>query len=310
MTLRDALVAAAPVLIGAALVFGPIGAWLANRRTRNPAVWLALSAVTGPVALALLLMAPPGRCRACGEPTSGFSGTCVVCGAPARGGRRAGRPAEGHPLLDVSGHGSAPDDPVRVEAASVVDPPRARRAAKAVEAADAPVPIRTRRRAARSSAADDARPAADGARLASVGARRPVPSADPPPPSPVQVPQSHPALSGPVREGVSILAIGVFVQGSEALLPGARYLLARTTDQLVIIGPLEPATDHAELHLPLDGVEAMSLPGRLVVSGWAVGRSRRWALGFQSLSGLTARQVDEALTGPLVAVDKSSAATR
>jgi hypothetical protein len=290
LTLRDALIAAAPILIGAALVFGPLGAWLANRRTRNPAVWLVLAAITGPIGLALLLIAPPGRCRACGEPTVGFRPDCVVCGARARTGARVAAPAVGVPVLapaalpDVAAH------------AAPRDPPARRRARAAAEPGpdDAPVPIRSRRSSSRSLAAD-------GERLASVGARRPLPA------TPTPATAAAALAPGSIREGMSILAIGVFVQGTESLLPGARYLLARTIDDLVIIGPLEPGSNHAELHLPLDGVEATSLPGRLVVSGWTVGRSRRWALGFQALSGLTSTQIDEALTAPLVPTVEPSA---
>ena len=287
MTLRDALIAAAPILIGAALVFGPLGAWLANRRTRNPAVWLVLAAITGPIGLALLLMAPPGRCRGCGEPTAGFRADCIVCGASARTGARPARTAPAPP-------------PVVEIAAEPVAPARRprRRSPVAIEAQpdDAPVPIGSRRAAARSLAAD-------GERLASVGARRPAATA-----ADTTASAARALAPGSIREGMSILAIGVFVQGSESLLPGARYLLARTVDDLVIIGPLEPGSNHAELHLPLDGVEATALPGRLVVSGWTVGRSRRWALGFQGLSGLTSTQIDEALTAPLAPPVETSAA--
>jgi hypothetical protein len=286
LTLRDALIAAAPILIGAALIFGPLGAWLANRRTRNPAVWLVLAAITGPIGLALLLIAPPGRCRACGEPTLGFRSDCVVCGASVRTGARPARAAPvPSPVLDLAPDPAVPATRSRRRSATAEEP----------RPAEAPVPIRSRRAAQRSLAAD-------GDRLASVGARRPAPATE-------SMASAARALApGSIRDGMSILAIGVFVQGSESLLPGARYLLARTMTDLVIIGPLEPGSNHGELHLPLDGVEAPSLPGRLVVSGWSVGRSRRWALGFQSLSGLTATQIDEALTASVAPSVEGSAA--
>lgn len=95
-----------------------------------------------------------------------------------------------------------------------------------------------------------------------------------------------------------MLAIGVFVRGSEPLLPGSRYLIARTRDRLVIIGPVEPSDDHVELDLPLAGVEANYIPDRLVISGAASDRgTRTFVLAFQSVAGMTATPVDEAIMG-------------
>lgn len=60
-------------------VFG-VAAWrLARGRDRVPAVWFAFGAVLGPVALALLLAAPPGRCRSCLTPTRGWLTVCAWC---------------------------------------------------------------------------------------------------------------------------------------------------------------------------------------------------------------------------------------
>ncbi|HEY3523051.1 MAG TPA: hypothetical protein VGK63_05070, partial [Candidatus Limnocylindrales bacterium] len=66
--MRDLLLAAVPVLVGSALVFGPVAAWLARARHRPTAQWLLYGIVLGPVAVAILLVAPPGRCPRCSAP--------------------------------------------------------------------------------------------------------------------------------------------------------------------------------------------------------------------------------------------------
>lgn len=319
MTVRDAIVSAAPLLIAAALAFGPIGAWLANRRARNPAVWLILTAITGPVALALLLAGPPGQCASCGEPTVGFRATCVVCGEPTRHQHVRGGPR----MVDVASHGVGPTRvadaefvgatwggprsasdrrPVDPELVAVGPGRRKSRRQSATAEADASSGA-TANRPPRAEPAD-----ASADRLTAVGARRPSGPQEtasqalgPFTRTPAAAPASQPAAATipgtgtPFRAGLSILAIAVFVQGSENLLPGARYLLARTATHLVVVGPIEASSQHIELNLPLERVEAATVSDRLVVSGWESGRGRRWVLGFQSLNGLTATAVDEAL---------------
>ena len=103
------------------------------------------------------------------------------------------------------------------------------------------------------------------------------------------------AIDPSLHSGLTILAIGVFVRGTEPLLAGSRYVIARTDTQLIVAGPLEPSPDPVKLELPLDEVEATFVPDRLVVSGWTAARSRRWVLAFLSLTGLTASAIDEAL---------------
>ena len=64
----------------AAAVFAPLSAWFAMRRARNPVTWLLLGAVIGPIALALLALAPPGRCPWCAASVEGWPSTCRRCG--------------------------------------------------------------------------------------------------------------------------------------------------------------------------------------------------------------------------------------
>lgn len=64
----------------AAAVFAPLSAWFAMRRARDPVTWLLLGAVIGPIALALLALAPPGRCPWCAATVEGWPSTCRRCG--------------------------------------------------------------------------------------------------------------------------------------------------------------------------------------------------------------------------------------
>jgi hypothetical protein len=128
-----------------------------------------------------------------------------------------------------------------------------------------------------------------GSRLMALGARRPVL----PTTRSAALSSIEPAES---RHDLTMLAIGVFVSGSEQLVPGSRYLIARTADRLVIIGPVESSPEHVEIDLPIVGVEANFIPGSLAISGWRNGRSgRRFVLIFHAISTLTAGPVDEAL---------------
>ncbi|HET7030622.1 MAG TPA: hypothetical protein VFI34_08930 [Candidatus Limnocylindrales bacterium] len=287
MTIRDALIAAAPFAPLIAIAFGPLAAWLASRRLRNPAAWLVLGALTGPIALLVLIMAPPGRCPACGEPTAGFARDCIVCGERLDGESRPG------PVLDVAAHASPslraapPTATGPAQTSADTTPTVAARPPTRTRAAD-PLPLRPAPITSSGAlAAAVAAPAATSAPRARRGPRTGT------------VVNLDDARNQP---GLAILAIGVFVQGSERLLPGARYLIARTAEHLVILGPLDPSHEHVQVELPLAEIEANYIPDRLVVSG-RVGRSRRrWILGFQSLAGLTATAIDEALMAPAAPV--------
>lgn len=287
MFLRDALGVAAPFLAIAALVFGPATSLAAARSQRNPALWLAFGAVLGPVALLLVLMAPPARCRACGEPTSGFAADCDICGADVR----LGRPGHGSP-----DHPTPAADDLPPGDASAGLPARRDPAALLAAEAVGRSPAVTRRRPPRVTALADPEPplGADrddlSQRLAAVGAQRPRLL-----PDPLPMTRSLPAAARD-RLDLTMIAIGVYVRGSESLQAGSRYLVARTNDRLIIVGPIEPSDDHVELDLPLAGLEADTIADRLVLSGTDPAASgRRFVLAFMSIVPLAGRAVDDAL---------------
>jgi hypothetical protein len=265
LTLHEAILAAAPALAVLALAFGPLAAWLAARRQRNPALWLLFGAILGPIALALIQAAPPGRCWNCSEPTAGFESRCSTCGADLR---TPHAPLPGELAVAVPSEWTAP--PVL---RSVPDPRHDVTLAARIAAQDL-------------EGTADARPD----RFSAVGARRPGSNsgiaADPP--------EVHP--------DVTMLAIGVLVRSSEAMLPGSRYLIARTRDRLHIIGPIEASDQHLELDMPLAGIEANFIADRLVITGKADGARRSILLAFQSVASMTGTPVDQAImetAGPI-----------
>ena len=267
VTLHDAILAAAPALAFLALAFGPLAAWLAARRQRNPAIWLLFGAILGPIALVLIQAAPPARCWNCSEPTGGFESLCSTCGADLR----------------------APQSPL----------PAGTTLARAIAVADewteppvlrsVPDPRHDVTLAARIAAQERHDPAAPD-RLSALGARRPgsssVPSID-------EREGDHPV--------VTMLAVAVLVRSSEAMLPGSRYLIARTHDRLHIIGPIEASDQHLELDMPLEGIEANLIADRLVITGKS-DSGQPFLLAFQSVAGMAGAPVDEAImetAGPM-----------
>jgi hypothetical protein len=266
LNLHDVILAAAPALGVLALAFGPLAAWLAARRQRNPAVWLLFGALLGPIALVLIQVAPPGRCWNCSEPTAGFESLCSTCG------------------VDLRSAHSTPPAGVAVAVADEWIEPRVLRSV--------PDPRHDVTLAARIAAQDRHEPGATPSeRLSAIGARRagfgPAHGVD---------------EAGTGQTEVTILAIGVLVRSSEHMLPGSRYLIARTHDRLHIIGPIEASDQHVELDMPLAGIEANFIADRLVITGKADGGRRSILLAFQSVAGMAGTPVDEAImetAGPI-----------
>jgi hypothetical protein len=94
------------LVVVAAGVFAPLSAWFATRRSRQPALWFVFGGLTGPLALVLLALAPPGRCPSCAAPVDGWPLTCQRCG-------RALGPSPA-PLMAIPAHPSIPEPPVGV----------------------------------------------------------------------------------------------------------------------------------------------------------------------------------------------------
>jgi hypothetical protein len=80
---------ALPILfVVSAIIFGPLSGWLAVARERSATIWFAYGLLIGPVAPLLIALAPPGRCRVCGEPSRGWQSRCDWCGSALDGSER------------------------------------------------------------------------------------------------------------------------------------------------------------------------------------------------------------------------------
>ena len=77
------------VFIVSGILFAPLASWLAVQRGRSWAAWFLFGVALGPIAVGLLLAAPPGRCPACGTRTRGWPRRCEGCGVEFRRKQRA-----------------------------------------------------------------------------------------------------------------------------------------------------------------------------------------------------------------------------
>ena len=91
--------------------------------------WLAYGAVIGPVALAILAAAPPGRCTVCSTPVEGWGRRCLRCGADVTGAvpssKIATRLAAMHARLTEPGSSGGSTASSQPDAASPADVPAA-----------------------------------------------------------------------------------------------------------------------------------------------------------------------------------------
>ena len=110
-------------LVVSGIVFAPLASWLAVQRGRSWAAWFLFGVALGPIAVGLLVAAPPGRCPACGTRTRGWPRRCEGCGVEFRR-----KPAE--TASDVDG------TPTTIEAPEPVPGRVARRASPAGSAVE------------------------------------------------------------------------------------------------------------------------------------------------------------------------------
>jgi hypothetical protein len=233
------------VVVAWVIVFAPLASWLARQRARPWVAWGLFGAVLGPAAAALLVMAPPGRCPACGRPIVGWPQVCQTCGRDLR---------------------SQPIDIARENAAR-----RASMIATPIDSIGGPSldPVATAALRSREVAAlPPARPAT------ALGLRPPAVSA---PfslsPSPLAVPPLE------SEAGPGILGSGVFVGGSESLQVGSRYLFARVGDDLHALGPVHVSPATIAARVPLGGVEPRLVEDRLMIAPTEPGRGPELAFG-------------------------------
>ena len=273
---------ATAALVISALIFGPLSSYLAGRRARSPLVWFGLGVLIGPIAIILLLLAPPGRCPECAARVHGWTQTCTSCGARLSGAvevqgetgeaaAAAERPLVVRPVGgSVAATGSVDAGTAEAAAAAagtrpvltVLPPPSDR-------ALDATPTLRTTR--------DRSWEVASPAAAAAAGAERA---------------QAHARGRRPedvVDDGARIVGSAIFLGGSAPsgtnvvrLAVGDRYGLARDGDELQVLGPVTVDPERIVARIPILGAEVELTEDRLVVQGGPSGRGTM--LAFTGLS--------------------------
>jgi hypothetical protein len=221
----DAVSIALIVIVG---VFAPLVGWVAMQRARNPVIWFVYGALTGPIALAVLLAAPPGRCPDCDASVAGWPEACATCGAPFGGARGAIAPGDGGGT-GRAGSGSAGrpgSGPVTTRSRVPVAPPYEAGKVTRVIASDS---MRTVTAVQASSASS------------SYGPRDPA--------------------------GEKVVATGVYLSGNAGMEVGALYAIARVDDLVRVFGPVDAGQLTVRFERRIDDAEITALEDRIIVTG-------------------------------------------
>ncbi len=281
------------LVVASASIFGPLSGWLATQRQRNVAVWLVFGILLGPIAPALILGAPPGRCAACRWPVAGWAGTCTACGADVR----TGAPAPTEPeRLTSSAAEAVPEAPG--------EPEEPTRRVRRRTTDGSPTSAETR---GSGRSRSGARPAVPPLRIVP-GLDEPAPPLEPPWSSRVPAtrlghrpdtrPAAQPASSAShgERAQLAILGSGVYVGGNRPIQAGSRYLLARVVDELQVLGPTHLDPGAIADRVPIESIEAFVIEGRLLI----VGRDSETELSmaFVSVSQESGVDIVATLGGP------------
>ncbi len=258
------------VLVLLAGVGAPLAGWYATRCARNPAVWFILGALTGPIALAILAVAPPGRCPNCDFAITGWATACDRCGASLRLGS-VGEMPSGARREAVVEDAPIPDFQPIVERASSVP-------------AVAPTPIGSARAARR-----DSRSNWPGRAMVSpmaLGTR------------PAFTASAYVAATSPdeVTAG-EVLSTGVYISGNAGLEIGATYAIARDGDQLRVFGPVDTGQLTVRHQGPVLDFDVTAMDDRVIIAG-REGRSSV-AIVFRTIGGMRAADLELALAAPV-----------
>lgn len=271
-----------------AVSFALVAARIATARYRRPLTWAAFGAILGPIAIGLLVAAPPGRCGICLADVVGWRFRCPRCGSDVRS-----RPAISS-ALDSRQTGRSETQP-RTATVDVRRPRRRRGTAPDPAAAPEPLPqkpapVRPSQNGNRALAERDTHassPATDtppqsgmgtGPAATAVAVTQPAVGSAPTPPT------AAPAesLSTPGSAQPRILASGVFAGGMPRLVIGSRYLIAINGSTLEIMGPVDTAPSHVAVAHDLRDIEVSGIADRFLLTA---ADPSRLALGFIAVLG-------------------------
>jgi hypothetical protein len=254
------------ILVLIAGIGAPLAGWYATRRYRNPGTWFVLGALTGPVALALLALAPPGRCPECDARVDGWAAICDRCDEPL-----PARMVFGSRMPDASPPSPAPV-PIMAGATSTARP------------LAMPTPIDRARSSARREPANGW-PDRPMASPMSLGVR------------PTFTPSNYVAATTGDQPSGDVLSTGVYLSGNAGLEVGACYAIARDGDRVRVFGPVDAGQLTIRHDGPIDDFDVTAMDDRVIISGRA-GRSGA-AFVFRTIGGMRAADLELALGGPM-----------
>ena len=270
------------VIVLAAGVCAPLAGWMAMRRARNIAIWFAYGALTGPIALFLLAVAPPGRCPACDHPVDGWAELCPVCGVrfETLRSRLAAPPALPSPAVRTPAlRGGRRADEVATGSTAPFPATGA-----VVASADLPEPVRAPVRSPRRGTVR--RRATD--RVGALGGGG--------------TPSSRPPMDRPSSEVV--LATAIYLSGNAGMEIGGLYAIARSDDRVRIFGPVDTGQVAVRLEGPLADIEVAALEDRISI---VVRRGRSsTSVVMRAAGGKRGAEFEEALAGSTATADPTS----
>jgi hypothetical protein len=260
------------VLILVAGIAAPVAGWYATLRARSPFIWFVLGALTGPIALTLLAVAPPGRCPTCDTPIQGWPAMCERCGdlLPAR---LAGASSSMPPGLSYDA------SPLGSGTAMVTRP---------TTGTSRPVALPTPIGSARTAARRDQR---------STWPERPMVSPMSLGVRPTITPSNFVAATVSDPPPGDVLSTGVYISGNGRMEVGACYAIARDGDQLRVFGPVDAGQLTVRHEGPVRDFDVTAMDDRLIITG-RQGRSTL-AIVLRTIGGMRAADLERALGGPI-----------
>ncbi len=261
------------ILILVAGITAPVAGWYATLRARSAFIWFVLGALTGPIALAVLAVAPPGRCPTCETRIQGWPAACDTCGdlLPARlvGANPPMPPAQTYDA-DAPG-GSSPT-----------------MVARPTTGTSRPVAVPTPIGIARTASRRDQR---------STWPERPMVSPMSLGIRPTITPSNFVAATVSEPPPGDVLSTGVYLSGNAGMEVGACYAIARDGDQLRVFGPVDAGQLTVRHEGPVRDFDVTAMDDRLIISGRA-GRSTL-AIVFRTIGGMRAADLESALGKPV-----------
>jgi hypothetical protein len=255
--------------------------------------WAVFGIALGPGALLVAWLAPPAACVACGTPTVGWLRRCAECGANVRTGF-VKEPATEQPALSRTG-----TETLSRRGKQAIEATAGTAATRSATAGTAAARSATARSAtARTAAARSATGGKTVARKATAGTSTARPAATGTggrtgaTAGPARArPQATDTTEPSAEDGPVALATGVYAGGSIGLEIGHRYTIARSGEEIVIVGPVETAPTAIAHRRDLVRIDPVGVDDRLVITGTDEDRGR-YLIRFQAVAGMVPEELE------------------